>query len=99
MWNVDTAQVVKMSHRCKNSIRGKNADLIQKLNGYQWKIREFPNGRAPTLRGTPTYYSATFSRKLNENKVGRIQKFVYVDPSATGHKSYVSRALKLDLLN
>ena len=51
MWNVDTAQVVKMSHRCKNNIHGKNADLMQKLNGYQWEIQDFPNGACqPIIR-------------------------------------------------
>ena len=44
MWNVDTAQVVRMSHRYKNNTRGKNADLMQKLNGYQWRIQDFLDG-------------------------------------------------------
>ena len=51
MCNVDTAQVVKMSHRCKNNIHGKNADLMQKLNGYQWKVHDFLDGAGqPIIR-------------------------------------------------
>ena len=36
----------------------------------QWRIQDFPEGGAPTLKGggAPTYYLPHFSQKLHENK-------------------------------
>ena len=65
---INIVNYVASDHLNRFKLMSALAAKILEYHRFQWRIQDFPEGGAPTLRGAPTYYLPNFSGKLHENE-------------------------------